>query len=237
MPIPYSPLPHLKMSDIETLIEQVQQEAKRAEFPIDIPVYKSARLEPTYPVLYAGNLQSPLCFFGRDLGGDEVHARQPLIGAAGTLVRQGFYQAIHHQKAKSKEDLQTICDRVLLCNTVPYKPPGNKAYATEVKERFRPFIERLLVLHWQGNQIITLGTEAFKWFTPYGARGEVNRFFQRSDRYETTLTVNLRAKDDLGMEHQSLVTLLPLPHPSPLNQTYYERFPQMLQQRLTEVEF
>jgi uracil-DNA glycosylase len=144
------------MSDLETLIEQVQQEAKRAEFPIDIPVYKSARLEPTQPVLYAGNLQSPLCFFGRDLGRDEVHARQPLIGAAGTLVRQGFYQAIHHQKATSKEDLQTICDRVLLTNTVPYKPPGNKAYSAEVKERFRPFIERLLVLHWQGNQIITL---------------------------------------------------------------------------------
>ena len=225
------------MSDIETLISQVQQEAQREKFPIDVPVYKSAKLEPTCPVLFAGNLQSPLCFFGRDLGRDEVHARQPLIGAAGKLVRQGFYQAIHQQKATSDRDLQTVCERILLTNTVPYKPPGNKAYSTEVKKRFRPFVEKLLVFHWQGNQIITLGTEAFKWFTPYAGRGEVNKFWQRSDRYETKLMVNLRAVDDLGMEHQKPTALLPLPHPSPLNQTYYARFPQMLQQRLKEVDF
>ncbi|MGK7937129.1 MAG: uracil-DNA glycosylase family protein [Xenococcaceae cyanobacterium] len=225
------------MSDIEVLISQVQQEAQRKDFPIDIPVYKSAKLEPTYPVLFAGNLQSPLCFFGRDLGRDEVHARQPLIGAAGKLVRQGFYQAIHKQKTESNQDLQTVCDRILLTNTVPYKPPGNKAYSTEVKKRFRPFIERLLVFHWQGSQIITLGTEAFKWFTPYCGIGELNKFWQQSDRYETKLVVDLRATDDLGMEHQKPIALLPLPHPSPLNQTYYARFPQMLQQRLKEVDF
>ena len=225
------------MSEIETLIAQIQQEARKKEFPIDIPVYKSASLEPTYPVLFAGNLHSPLCFFGRDLGRDEVHARQPLIGAAGKLVRQGFYQAIHQHKATSDKELQTVCERILLTNTVPYKPPGNKAYSTEVKKRFRPFVERLLVFHWQGSQIITLGTEAFKWFTHYGGRGEVNRFWQQSDRYETKLSVNLTATDATGMEHQKPVYLLPLPHPSPLNQTYYARFPQMLQQRLKEVEF
>ena len=86
------------MADIETLISQVQQEAQREEFPIDIPVYESANLEPTKPILYAGNLGSPLCFFGRDLGKDEVRARQPLIGAAGTLVRKGFYYSIYQQK-------------------------------------------------------------------------------------------------------------------------------------------
>lgn len=225
------------MTDIETLIDRVQQEAQSKEFPIDIPVYKSANLEPTYPVLYAGNLQSPLCFFGRDLGKDEVHARQPLIGAAGKLVRQGFFQAVHQRKTNSQQDLLSVCDRILLTNTVPYKPPGNKAYSTQVKKRFRPFVEKLLVFHWQGQQIITLGTEAFKWFTPYGGKGEVTKFWQQSDRYETKLVVNLTATDDLGMEHQKPVTLLPLPHPSPLNQTYYAKFPQMLQQRLTQVDF
>ena len=225
------------MSDIQALISQVQKEAQSKDFPIDLPVYESAKLEPSYPVLFAGNLQSPLCFFGRDLGRDEVHARQPLIGAAGKLVRQGFYQAIHGQKANSAQDLQTVCDRILLTNTVPYKPPGNKAYSTAVKQRFRPFVERLLVFHWQGNQIITLGTEAFKWFTTYGGRGEVTKFWQQRDRYETNLVVNLRATDHLGMEQQKSVALLPLPHPSPLNQTYYARFPQMLQQRLKQVDF
>lgn len=225
------------MSNIEILISQVQLEAQSEEFPIDIPVYKSAKLEPTYPVLFAGNLQSPLCFFGRDLGKDEVHARQPLIGAAGKLVRQGFYQAVHQHKATSNQELLSVCDRIMLTNTVPYKPPGNKAYSTQVKKRFRPFVEKLLVFHWQGQQIITLGTEAFKWFTPYGGKGEVTQFWQRRDRYETKLVVNLSAIDEGGIEHQKPVTLLPLPHPSPLNQTYYARFPQMLQQRLKQVDF
>lgn len=225
------------MSDIATLISQVQLEAQREEFPIDIPVYKSSGLDPTYPVLYAGNLNSDLCFFARDLGKDEVYARQPLIGAAGTLVRQGFYQALYHQQPKGRKDLQKICDRVLLSNTVPYKPPGNKAYAVKVKERFRPFVEKLLVLHWQGSQIITLGTEAFKWFTPYGAPGEIDEFFQRGDRFSSKLSVTLNARDDRNELHQRQVTLLPLPHPSPLNKQYYEKFPQMLQQRLNDFEF
>ena len=56
----------------------------------------------------------------------------------------------------------------MLTNTVPYKPPGNKAYATSVKERFRPFLCELLAVHWRGGEdLITLGTEAFQWFKPY----------------------------------------------------------------------
>ena len=225
------------MSDIKKLIERVQQEAQREEFPIDIPVYKYTKLEPTYPILYAGNLQSPLCFFGRDLGKDEVRERQPLIGASGTKVRQGFYEVIHGKSTNSMEELKSICDRVLLSNTVPYKPPGNKAYSVKVKERFRPFVEELLVFHWQGNQIITLGTEAFKWYAPYRKRGEVNNYFKRSDRFEETLTVNLTATDSEGNSKQKSITLLPLPHPSPLNEKYYAIFPKMLKQRLSQVEF
>ncbi len=225
------------MSDIATLIAEIETEAKREEFPIDIPVYKSANLEPTHPVLYAGNLHSPLCFFGRDLGRDEVHARQPLIGAAGTLVRQGFYQVIHGKKTSNPQELQTVCDRILLTNTVPYKPPGNKAYLVKFKKRFLPYIERLLVIHWQGNQVITLGTEAFKWYAPYAEKGKLDSFFKQSDRYEAKLTVSVTATDEVGNQFSKFITLLPLPHPSPLNQKYYSAFPRMLQQRLTQVEF
>ena len=225
------------MSEIETLIGKIKQEAERESFPIDIPVYKATGLESTQPILYAGNLKSQLCFFGRDLGRDEVYARQPLYGAAGTLVRQGFYVAMHQRKTEDKKELESVCQRILLTNTVPYKPPGNKAYSVAVKKRFRPFIENFLVLHWQGQQIITLGNEAFNWFTPYGGKGEVAAFFKRSDRYAAKLDVTLRATDDRGMEHLKTVTLLPLPHPSPLNQKYYAKFPQMLQERLREVNF
>ena len=225
------------MPEIENLIAQIKQEAERESFPIDVPVYKAAGLESTQPILYAGNLKSQLCFFGRDLGRDEVYARQPLYGAAGTLVRQGFYWAMHQRKTEDKKELASVCQRILLTNTVPYKPPGNKAYSVAVKKRFRPFIENFLVLHWQGQQIITLGNEAFNWFTPYGRKGEVAGFFKRSDRYAAKLNVTLRATDDLGREHLKTVTLLPLPHPSPLNQKYYAKFPQMLQERLDEVNF
>lgn len=223
------------MSDIEQLIAEIQQEAESAEFPIDEPVYRAAGLSPTLPILYAGNLESKLCFFARDLGKDEVNARQPLYGAAGLLVRRGLYLAMFGKEASNKEDLQKILDRVLLTNTVPYKPPGNKAYSEAVKKRFRPFIERFLVLHWQGDRIITLGNEAFKWFSPYAAKGVAAEFFESSDRYTASLPITLQAKDNQGNLHQRQATILPLPHPSPLNQLYYAQFPQMLQARLTKI--
>lgn len=220
---------------IAQLIAEIQSEAERASFPIDESVYQAANLKATQPILYAGNLASQLCFFGRDLGKDEVHARQPLYGAAGRLVRQGVYRALYHQESSQNEELSAVCDHVLLTNTVPYKPPGNKAYLAGVKNRFRPFMERLLAIHWQGNKIITLGTQAFKWFIPYGTKGEVTSFFDRSDRYTASLHVTLRALDPFRQPHEKQVTLLPLPHPSPLNEKYYAKFPEMLQQRLGEI--
>ena len=225
------------MLSIETLIDQVEEEAKKEPFPIDVNVYSAAKKEPNHPILYGGNLQSQLCFFARDLGKDEVYGGEPLIGAAGSLVRQGFYQALHGEKAKSQAELKSVCNRILLTNTVPYKPPGNKAYLMGVKKRFLPFVAQLLVLHWSGNQIITLGTEAFKWFAPFGKKGEVNDFFRRSDRFTSSLDVVLNAKDETGLIHQKTVNLMPLPHPSPLNQTYYSKFPQMLQDRLKNIKF
>lgn len=224
------------MSDLATLHLEIKAEAEREPFPLDQSVYEEVGKEPTQPILYTGNLASRLCFFGRDLGKDEVKAGQPLYGAAGTLVRKGFYTALYGQEVEDKQELGKVCDRLLLTNTVPYKPPGNKAYSANVKNRFRPFLERLLVFHWQGNQIITLGNEAFKWFIPYGEKGELTAFFRRKDRYQESLQVTMAAEEE-GEKHQKIVRLLPLPHPSPLNQTYYAKFPAMLQQRLKELDF
>lgn len=223
------------MPNITQLVSEIQQEAESATFPIDEPVYLTAGLKPTQPILYAGNLNSQLCFFARDLGKDEVHASQPLIGAAGKLVRSGLYRAMTQEAPTKTTDLQVILDHVLLTNTVPYKPPGNKAYSQAIKKRFRPFIERLLVLHWQGTKIITLGNEAFNWFTPYSEKGVLQEFFKKSDRYSTSIEVAMIAKDNDGNLHEKLVTLMPLPHPSPLNQKYYSQFPQLLQERLTGI--
>jgi uracil-DNA glycosylase len=223
------------MSDIDQLIDQIYTEAQRESFPIDEPIYRDAGIEPLKPLLYAGNLQSQLCFFARDLGKDEVRAQQPLYGAAGKLVRKGLYCALYHQEPRDNADLQAVLDRVILTNTVPYKPPGNKAYSEAVKKRFRPFLERLLVLHWQGDRIITLGNEAFKWFSPYAPKGALAKFFEQPERYTACIQITLHAQDERGKQHERSVTLLPLPHPSPLNQKYYAQFPQMLQQRLAEI--
>lgn len=223
------------MSDINQLIAQVYVEAQREPFPIDESVYQEAGLNPKMPILYGGNLESQLCFFARDLGKDEVFAQQPLYGAAGRLVRQGLYRALFHAEPNKSTDLSVVLDRVLLTNTVPYKPPGNKAYSEAVKKRFRPFLEQLLVLHWQGERIITLGNEAFKWFAPYAPKGVASQFFAQSDRYTASLLVTLTARDGDGKQHERSVNLLPLPHPSPLNQQYYAQFPQMLQQRLSSI--
>ena len=222
---------------IENLIKQIQTEAEKEDFPLDIPVYKSAKKEPTQPILYFGNLRSNICFFGRDLGRDEVFAGQPLIGAAGTLVRQGFYSAIHHQNTTDKVKLESIKNRLILTNTVPYKPPENKAYSMKVKRRFRRYVEQLLVIYWQGKQIITLGTEAFKWFEYYSTKQEFSAFWSRSDRYESSLHLNLTALDSQGNNYEKRVTIYPLPHPSPLNQKYYKKFPSMLQNTLAQLEF
>lgn len=223
------------MSDINHLIAQIHTEAQREPFPIDKPIYQAAGLDPKMPILYAGNLASSVCFFARDLGKDEVYAQQPLYGAAGRLVRQGLYRGIYGSESVNHQDLQTVLERVLFTNTVPYKPPGNKAYSQAVKRRFRPFLEQLLVIYWQGDQIITLGNEAFKWFSPYAAKGTLETFFSSSDRYSASIQVTLTAQDDQGQQHQRLVTLLPLPHPSPLNQQYYTQFPALLQQRLGSI--
>jgi uracil-DNA glycosylase len=225
------------MNDIKNLIEQVHREAKRETFPIDTLIYQEAQKDPLEPILYAGNLASQLCFFGRDLGRDEVYAGQPLIGAAGRLVREGFFQAWQGRKSRERKELLSVCERILLTNTVPYKPPGNKAYSEEVKARFRPFMEKLLVLHWQGDHIITLGTEAFKWFIPYGKPKEVDNFYLDKERYTKKLVVILTTTDEQGLKQEKKVTLLPLPHPSPLNQRYYALFPDLLQKRLTEFAF
>lgn len=226
------------MLTIEELINQIQKEAEKEEFPLDIPVYKSVNKEPKKPILYYGNLKSNLCFFARDLGRDEVIAGQPLIGASGTLVRQGFYKIIYGKNAENKEQLESIKNRLILTNTVPYKPPENKPYGVKVKKRFRPFIEKFLVFYWQGNQIITLGTEAFKWFQDYATKEEFNTFWAQGDRrYQKSLNITLTAVDEEGNIHKKPISLFPLPHPSPLNQKYYNRFPAMLQYTLSQIEF
>ena len=173
---------------IEELCEEIRAIARREEIPVDVPVYERFKKDPFQPILYAGSLEAPVCIFGRDLGKDEVRLGQPLIGAGGKLVRQGLlraWQAEGSEEVVSTSKLQDAPRYALLTNTVPYKPPGNKAYSEPVKERFRPLILELLTRFWTGHHIIPLGTEAFRWFEPYGDLQEFRSRGRSDERFDS----------------------------------------------------
>jgi uracil-DNA glycosylase len=223
------------MRTIDDLIEAIHQEAIRAEFPIDEPVYRTEQKDPLQPILFAGSLDAPICIFGRDLGKDEVAAGEPLVGAGGRLVRSGVYEARYGKPpAKGDRRIESALRDVLLTNTVPFKPPGNKAYSEAVKARFRPFVAELLADHWKGDRVISLGTEAFQWFARYADPDAVAALWARDDRYEAELACEIVVDID-GKPRRKPITLAPLPHPSPLNQRWYKLFPALLLRRLRAV--
>lgn len=216
----------------DDLIARVERLARSFEFPIDDPVYQRAGRDPKSPTLYAGSLQSPVCVIGRDLGRDEVAAAQPLIGAGGRLVRRGLYRRWVGAPDESPDPTYPeVLEHALLTNTVPYKPPGNKAYAESVRSRFRPFLAELLADHWTGACILTLGNEAFHWFRPYLGDEAIEAFWRRDDRYEAELVVDLPSSGGSARR----LRLGPLPHPSPLNARWYTAFPGLLAQRLQAI--
>lgn len=220
------------MASIEELKTRIESEARREEFSIDTLPYMKAGRDPHVPILFAGSLDSTLAFFARDLGWNEVVQGEPLIGDAGQRVRKALYRRIFQKDPPAGDfHLSAAINHILLTNTVPYKPVGNKAYSTGVKERFRPFIAELLTCHWHGNTIVTMGTEAFQWFKPYAAKGGLDAFWKRRDRFESTIPITLAA-DCGGKTVSREVSLAPLPHPSPLNQTYLKLFPALLDNRL-----
>ncbi len=214
---------------LQELERLASEEAARAEMPIDRAVYEQAGRDPLSPTLCAGNPQAWICSFGRDPGRDEVRWLQPQVGAAGQLVRRGVAEAFGMEIAPDDRRRDVVLDHLFLANTVPYKPLGNKAYPARVKERFRPITARLLLEFWQGGVVLTLGTEAFQWFAPYGEGAAL--FWKREDRYEADWTCTLRADAPDGPLERK-ITVCPLPHPSPLNQRWVALFPDLLTKRL-----
>lgn len=219
------------MSDLQTLLAEIEAEARREEFPVDREVYAKAGRDPMVPIAYAGNLEARICSFGRDPGRDEVRHAQPQIGAAGRLVRAGVLEAAGVTPPPDDRYLESALDYVFLANTVPYKPIGNKAYPDRIKERFRSTTARLLLFHWRGDVVITLGTEAFQWFAPYAEAGAAAAFWKREDRYEAEFNCVLRAEEP-DITTTKPLTICPLPHPSPLNQRWVALFPDLLTRRL-----
>ena len=223
------------MRTIAELLEAVRLEAIRADFPVDRAVYERSAKDPSVPVLFAGSLHAPVCVFGRDLGKDEVAVGEPLVGAGGRLVRAAIYHDRRGEPPKPTDKrIPSVLEDVLLTNTVPYKPPGNNAYSDAVKERFRPFVAELLVGHWTGTHVFSLGNQAFEWFARYSDPGLAAELWAKEDRYERDLPCVLTAEID-GRIRRKSIALGPLPHPSPLNARWYAKFPGLIARRLERI--
>lgn len=202
---------------------------------VDKDVYEAFGKDPLDPVIGQGHPDTPIAFFGRDPGRDEIQHQMPFIGAGGQKVRGTVYRHLHGREMPDFEASIEVGKRFFWANTVPYKPVGNKAWSMKVKKQFQPLIADLLVNGWNGREVITLGREAFLWFginQEKAARQQLEAFWEQEDRFENHTEVTLRTPEGTSRA----LRLHPLPHPSPLNATWYKRFPELLAARLKMLE-
>ena len=202
---------------------------------VDLEVYKAFDRDSLEPVIGQGDPDVAVAFFGRDPGRDEVQHQMPFIGAGGQKVRTTIYKHLYKSEMPDFEASVEVGKRFFWANTVPYKPLGNKAWSMKVKKRFQPLIADLLIKNWNGRDIITLGREAFLWFAinqPREVKQQLEAFWARDDRFESSTAVMVTALDGSQRE----LRLHPLPHPSPLNATWYKRFPDLLAAKLKKLK-
>lgn len=216
---------------------QLQAFRKQAEITdgIDVDVYRQYDKDPLDPVIGLGRADARIAFFGRDPGRDEILHGEPFIGAGGQHVRRALHRQLHGAPLPDFETSRAVGREFYWANTVPYKPVGNKAWSTKVKQRFHPLMRELLIGHWQGDRVITLGREAFLWFgmsLPKAQREKLEAFWNSQTRFEESIAVTLATEGGRSRE----LHVHPLPHPSPLNATWYARFPALLEARLKQLD-
>ena len=198
---------------------------------VDLAVYREHGADPLEPIIGEGDARARLAVFGRDPGREEVRYRRPFIGAGGQKVRGVVYEVVHGRAMPDFEASVKVGDYLFWANTVPYKPIGNKAWSTTVKKRFQPLMADVLLTEWHGSDVVTLGREAFLWFglaQDREVRQSLDDHWRREDRFEASLTIDYCGPGKNGRPFR----LHPLPHPSPLNATWYRRFPDLLRARL-----
>jgi len=200
---------------------------------IDVTVYEGFDRDWREPVIGMGNPDTKVAFFGRDPGRDEVQHQMPFIGAGGQKVRGAIHEHLFNTALPDFETSVEVGKGFFWANTVPYKPVGNKAWSMKVKKQFQPLVADLLLNAWNGDAVITLGREAFLWFAINQERAvkqQLEAFWAQEDRFESYTEIELCADGNCRR-----LKLYPLPHPSPLNATWYKRFPDLLKQRLRQL--
>lgn len=218
------------MTISQSLMEAFRREAHNLD-GVDHEVYRGFGRDPREPIIGLGPADARLAIFGRDPGREEVRHGLPFIGAGGQKVREGLCRHLHGRALSGLEESIEVGRQVFWANTVPYKPVGNKAWPMKVKRPFRPLIAEVLLTAWRGRDVLTLGREAFFWFglgADRGLRERLERFWRSESRFSDSIEVELTTD---GAPPRR-VRLHPLPHPSPLNATWYRRFPDLLAGRL-----
>lgn len=210
------------------------RELARATDGIDLDVYQQFDKDPLQPIIGLGPANARIALLGRDPGRDEVRHGEPFIGAGGQLIRRTLYRYLHGHDMPDFDASMAVGRDFFWANTVPYKPVGNKAWSMAVKRRYQPVMRSLLAERWQGRALITLGREAFLWLgigQSKAERARIEAFWKQADRFETALPITLAAGDASTRS----IDVYPLPHPSPLNATWYNRFPGLLEERLARL--
>jgi uracil-DNA glycosylase len=214
--------PRLRRAEFRALAEQTEG--------IDVEVYQRFGKDPLEPIIGLGDANAPLAFFGRDPGREEVRYGEPFVGSGGRIARHTLYRHLHGEDTDDFDALRELSRTFFWINTVPYKPKGNKAWSMAVKKRFHPLMRSLLVSSWHGRDIVTFGREAFLWFgidQPAAQRRQLEACWADEDRFSQHVDAQLEVD---GQRRD--FRLYPLPHPSPLNQTWFKRFPALLEARL-----
>lgn len=213
---------------IVDLLAEMRLEAERGDMPIDTEVYRACGADPQEPVMVgSGSLDARVGVMGRDPGRTEIEQREPFIGKGGAVVRDAMQRALHGTASPTDAARHGVGQHFFWCNTVPYKPKENKAWSVKVKRRFVPLVRTLLAERWQGTELITFGNVAFDWIRlafPH-ERDAVRAFWARDDRYTAAFPLDVGSRT---------ITVRPLPHPSPLNATWYKKLPKMIDARLME---
>ena len=84
-------------------------------------------------VVWRGKADAPLMVIGEGPGGEEDRSGQPFVGRAGQLLDKMFAAA-------------GLTERVMITNTVFWRPPGNRTPTPSEQAVCAPFVERAIAL-------------------------------------------------------------------------------------------
>ncbi len=202
---------------------------------LDQAVYARYSKDPLEPIIGLGPALARIGFFGRDPGRDEVRHGVPFIGAGGQKVRAALYRHLYREEMPNFDASVAVGKLFFWANTVAYKPLGNKPWPMRVQKHFQPLMTEVLLRHWEGRDVITLGRGAFFWFginQSRERRAALDEFWSSDERFGAVIEIPLALADGTTRTFR----LHPLPHPSPLNATWYAKFPELLRVRLNQLD-